>query len=233
MYIALVCAVASSTGITTECTGFSSALPAAECAAFVSLFDATNGPGWKQCSGNRTDPCACGRDTGWDYCGPPFGNNSHIVVLPLASNQLQGTVPAGISALTELTWLGLEFNAISGTIPTSLGKLESLRLLSLEHNQLSGTIPTEIAKLRKLETMDLELNQLSGTIPPVIGDMHSVLRIDLLSNALTGRMPELPWSQYTYGCWLGDNAFTCPLPHGARSNCTGDGHHPPTCIAPP
>lgn len=49
------------------CTGASTQLPAAQCAAWIKFYDGTGGPSWKDtygstgpvCPGTRTDPCAC------------------------------------------------------------------------------------------------------------------------------------------------------------------------------
>jgi hypothetical protein len=42
------------------CGGSSSKLPAAECTAWVSLYDGTGGATqWTNCGDNRLDPCAC------------------------------------------------------------------------------------------------------------------------------------------------------------------------------
>jgi hypothetical protein len=54
------------------CTGASTQLPAAQCAAWIAFYDATGGPSWELsdkpiCSGDRTDPCACQGNT---YIGP-------------------------------------------------------------------------------------------------------------------------------------------------------------------
>ena len=49
------------------CTGMSSNLAAAECTAWVSLFDGTGGATrWTHCKGNRLDPCGCS----YIYQGP-------------------------------------------------------------------------------------------------------------------------------------------------------------------
>ena len=43
-----------------SCTGFSTNLPADQCAAWVGFHDGTSGQGWSSvCSDLRTDPCAC------------------------------------------------------------------------------------------------------------------------------------------------------------------------------
>ena len=43
----------------TPCTGGSTRLPAAQCAAWQAFYDALSGDGWTSCTGMRTDPCSC------------------------------------------------------------------------------------------------------------------------------------------------------------------------------
>ena len=50
----------------------SSDLSAADCSAWVDLYDKAGGAGWHECSQNRLDPCACSLDV-VVYC-----QNSHI-----------------------------------------------------------------------------------------------------------------------------------------------------------
>jgi hypothetical protein len=42
-----------------KCTGSSTQLPAAQCNAWIKLFEATDGPHWNYCTESRTDPCSC------------------------------------------------------------------------------------------------------------------------------------------------------------------------------
>ena len=42
-----------------RCTGESATLLLSECAAWMDLYDGTNGEHWKWCSSFRTDPCGC------------------------------------------------------------------------------------------------------------------------------------------------------------------------------
>ena len=87
------------------CTGTASAaLPAAECAAWIALFDATQGTQWFGCSANRLDPCACGTT-----CA-----HRHITGLILPSMNLQGSLPAAIKNLTKLAVVYLSGMLCSG-----------------------------------------------------------------------------------------------------------------------
>jgi hypothetical protein len=82
------------------CTGTSAGLPAAECSAWLDLYDKNGGPSWAHCSSNRLDPCSCT----W------FGvvcTDGHITKLALYRSNMVGTVPVELSAMTKLTYLSL------------------------------------------------------------------------------------------------------------------------------
>jgi len=48
------------------CTGSSTKLPAAQCAAWQAFHDSTGGDGWDSCSSKRNDPCSCNIGDGDD-----------------------------------------------------------------------------------------------------------------------------------------------------------------------
>ena len=56
-----------------KCTGSSMKLEPAQCLGWIDFHDSTGGSGWTNCSGMRTDPCACmGRGASWSppVCSP-------------------------------------------------------------------------------------------------------------------------------------------------------------------
>ena len=62
-------------GAKTGCST-SSDLSAAECSAWVDLYDKAGGAGWTDCSQNRLDPCACNGGKGVVEC-----QNSQITTM--------------------------------------------------------------------------------------------------------------------------------------------------------
>ena len=75
-----------------------SSIPTAEREALVALYDSTNGAGWSNSTGWKTnsDPCT------W------YGvicSGGHVTYLTLSNNQLSGLIPAEIGNLTNLTYL--------------------------------------------------------------------------------------------------------------------------------
>jgi hypothetical protein len=85
--------------------------------------------------------------------------------LLLYNNQLVGTIPSSLGALTALKALWLDGNNLNGTIPSSLGTLTVLNELRLQQNQLSGTIPSSLGALTALTHVRLYANQLVGQTP--------------------------------------------------------------------
>ena len=203
------------------CSGSSTGLNATDCAAWVDLFDATDGPKWANCASLKFDPCGC---TVYDSVRCSGGR---ITYLNLVLNRLVGSIPASIAELEMLTLIDLSENALTGTIPAGVSGLKLLTGLSLAHNRLSGPIPVGISELPRLTWLSLYSNQLTGPIPAELAQLSRVTDLDLGNNKLTGVVPALPFAQYTgdtsYCCLqgAGTNRFTCPLPTGAET-CIGD-----------
>ena len=124
------------------CTGSSAGLSSAQCAAWQAIYDGTGGAGWnRSCNtpGNRTDPCSCGGVWGVSCTVQCVG--SDITLIDLGMNNLVGTIPAAIGALTALTGLSMPRNHLHGPIPAALGALKRLRGLGLIDNKLDGRVP--------------------------------------------------------------------------------------------
>jgi hypothetical protein len=189
-----------------DCGGVAQ-IPAAECAALVTLFDSTNGPGWVHNSGWLvTDtPCSwtgitCTDDHVSDInlpdnqltgpLPPALGNLSYLRVIALGTNQLRGPIPAELGNLSELVSLYLWGNLLTGPLPEELGNLRKLQSLSLADNQLSGSIPTALAKMKSLESLDLSHNRFDGPIPAQLGELDNLYALSLSNNQLSGAIPS-------------------------------------------
>ena len=92
-----------------------------------------------------------------------------LEVLDLNTNQLNGSIPRTLGALTRLVELDLYSNTLSSVIPGELGLLGNLRYLNLAFNLLSGSIPNALAGLVRLEYLDMSVNGFRGTIPSLLG----------------------------------------------------------------
>ena len=92
-----------------------------------------------------------------------------LQILDLNTNQLEGSIPRTIGALTSLVELDLYSNTLTSSIPNEMGLLTNLRYLNLAFNLLNGTIPKSLANLLRLEYLDLSVNRFRGAVPELLG----------------------------------------------------------------
>ncbi len=91
------------------------------------------------------------------------GTPTRVAGLNLASQSLDGTLPAALGQLFALTTLNLSSNSLTGDIPAELGWLDHLTELRLSGNALTGCIPLN---LRSVATNDLSSLNLPYCAPP-------------------------------------------------------------------
>ena len=154
---------------------------AAERAALVALYQATDGPNWTRNHNWLTDqPLST-----WD--GVTTNGSGHVTGLNLPSNRMRGAIP-DLSALTNLTNLTLGINHLSGPIP-DFSAFTNLTNMDLRLNQLSGPIP-DLSAFTNLERLDLGSNRLSGQVPS-LSALINLSEVDLCCNQLSGSIPDL------------------------------------------
>ena len=199
--------------------------------ALVALYNATNGPGWKnqenwlseapldQWYGVLTD--SGGSPIRLDLSDnrlvgpipPQLGNLSSLIHLNLYGNQLSGPIPPKLGSLSELVYLWLNKNQLSGPIPPELGDLSGLISLWLSENQLTGPIPPELGSLSELEALELRVNELTGPIPPELGNLSKLIALTLNGNQLRGPIPpELGNLSKLFWLRISDNQLTGSIP---------------------
>ncbi|CAN6571057.1 unnamed protein product [Malus baccata var. baccata] len=88
---------------------------------------------------------------------------SHLEILNLGRNKLNGQLSDMFGKLTKLKELDLSYNSLTGNLPQSFGKLSSLKKLYLQNNQLTGQINVLI--YTPIEELNIENNCFSGWIP--------------------------------------------------------------------
>jgi hypothetical protein len=143
-------------------------------------------------------------------CSPE--NSSTYERLWITNNNLDGTIPDEIYALTSLTSISfwkngnltakispriqhlqqlVKFNVVKtnvrGAIPSELGLLSQLKIFyGGDH---SGTLPTDIAKLESLEQFVHGRGRLQGPIPTEFGFLTNLNMLGLREAHLTGVIP--------------------------------------------
>lgn len=151
--------------------------------ALVDLYHSTNGSAWKNNSNWLNSRVS-------EWFGVKVTNN-RVTGLYLVNNQLNGTLPASLGNLTELSDLYLSSNNLSGTIPNSIGNLSALAFLYLSHNKLEGNIPATIGNATALRELYLQHNKLTGEIPVSLKSLYLVREVVLAYNQLTGDIPKV------------------------------------------
>ncbi|CAM9150683.1 unnamed protein product [Ectocarpus sp. 8 AP-2014] len=152
-------------------------------AALVALFRSTGGTRWR--FSNNWDTKA---DLS-KWHGVEVNDDGRVVKLVLLSNNLKGTIPDAVGALTELRALYLIGNKLTGPIPEALGALKELAHLGLGDNKLTGSIPAWLGFLKKLQQHGLSRNQLAGPIPGALGALQELTILGLDHNELKGSIP--------------------------------------------
>ena len=173
--------------------------------ALVALYNSTDGPNW-----THNDNWLSGPVSTW-YGVTVSGDR--VTGLDLTDNNLSGTIPPEISALTRLDFLILYENHLTGSIPPEIGNLTHLEILGLIDNQFDGSIPVEIGNLTNLAALYLDQNQLSGTLPAEIGNLTQLNRLSLAANQLTGEIPpEIGNLTNLHLLFLSDNQLSGRIP---------------------
>ncbi|TXG53912.1 hypothetical protein EZV62_019168 [Acer yangbiense] len=101
-------------------------------------------------------------------CGDVNGAKEVIYYFEVFNNNLSGTIPAQVGALSKLNHLDLGYNHFTGAIPPEIWNLRNLTRLFLDGNELTGHIPPTLGHLTKLETLYLSANRLTGPIPSTL-----------------------------------------------------------------
>lgn len=108
--------------------------------ALMEFYNSTNGPSWTHRDnwGTGSTPC--------NWYGVSCVNGRVTLLYP-RNNNLSGTLPSSLSALTNLQTLVLSNNNLSGPIPAGLSTLTNLQILNLSDNNLRGCMPASLSAL--------------------------------------------------------------------------------------
>lgn len=184
------------------------AIPATERQALLALYDAADGPNWRNSTGKWTG--AVGTECSWHgvTCSGSAGNE-HVTGLKLNFNNLKGTVPASITDLTELSTLNLYQNELSGPLPP-LDQWSRLVTLILGSNKFSGPIPP-LAGLAQLETFEIRGAQLTGSTPE-LGSLKKLKLFMVDGNQLDGQIGALAGATALDTFRVDNNRLTGAIP---------------------
>jgi len=193
------------------------AIPTEERDALIALYTSTNGDAWVNnfnwCAGACpssgepvfNDP---GTECTWAGIGCD-GTGTHVTSIGLDHNNMVGSLPATLSALTALSILDVHQNSIDGPMPPLSG-LTSLVTVRVFGNALSGPLPA-LEGLANLETFLAYSNQFSGEIPSLDG-LASLQEFAAEDNRLTGSIPDLSSLVSLQAFGVENNQLTGPIP---------------------
>lgn len=164
----------------------------------ATLYYATMGDTWTTSTSWLTREIECGWAGVDCLSSDPFNPQANFVVqLLLPSNNLDGSIPNEIVALSRLRTIDASSNIIQGNLPTTITKLSDLQKLNLEMNIISGELPPEFGELRALTDLNLAENMFTGSLPSSIGNLENLSSLRLDRNEFIGFIPEELWTRST------------------------------------
>lgn len=181
------------------------AIPAAERAALVALYGATDGDAsWTNKTGWNGAP---GSECAW------FGiacdaTGEHVTRIQLQGNRLTGTLP-DLSALASLRQFYVFNNELTGPIP-DMSALTQLQRFNARTNNLTGPIP-DLSALASLVSFNVSDNDLIGPIPN-LSALPSLRLFQAGQNQLTGPIPDLSPMTALEDFRVSFNQLTGPIP---------------------
>jgi len=181
------------------------AIPDSERTALLHFYASTNGATWTRSTNwNGIPGTEC---TWWGVTCSIDG--SAVTGINLGGNNLTGSFPDDLNALTKLISFNVGLNKIAGSIPALAG-MTSLMTFEVSGNRLSGTIPP-VSSLTSLVSFYVAGNFLSGTLPPLSG-LSNLQTFVANGNQLTGSIPSLAGLSSLGGLQLQNNQLTGPIP---------------------
>jgi Leucine-rich repeat (LRR) protein len=146
---------------------------------------------------------------------PTFLRWTHLQVLDLSSNLIQGSLPI---LPNNISHFYISNNSLTGNIPESFCNLSFLEVLDLGSNNLSGSLPRCLDNFGdSLKILDLQINRFEGSIPKnwIKGGQLSIIKFT--QNKFQGHLPislakcmmlkvlDLSYNQFNgrFPFWLG------------------------------
>lgn len=155
-------------------------------AALIDLYNATNGDQWKN-NDNWCSDLPISQWYGVTTYGEMYNTDSQVVYyLRLSNNDLSGTIPSTISALSGCHQIMLDGNLLEGRLPEEIFRFE---FVYINHNLLESI--ERPADLENVMTGNLYLsgNRFSGELPEWLGELPGLQILNLASNGFSGSIP--------------------------------------------
>ena len=153
--------------------------------ALAAIYFATNGVDWI----DNTRHISPAHECGWK--GVTCNERMDIIGLDYEENNLVGSLPEEIAALTTIESLSFRKNFISNRIPSAISRLTGLIELNLSENALTGPLPATIGELSLLRFLELGDNRLSSSLPTTLEMMASLQKLGINRNLFSGEIPSL------------------------------------------
>nr|GMD40092.1 receptor-like protein 12 [Ipomoea batatas] len=125
-----------------------------------------------------------------------------------------GSLPASISNLSNLSRIDLSVCKFSGSIPSTMAQLTSLVYVDFSYNNFTGSIP-HFRWSKNLEYIGLSLNGLTGSLSSKhFGGLSEIVNIYLGYNFFNGSIPYNLGSYAPFASFLSltNNSFTGVIP---------------------
>lgn len=163
--------------------------------ALVALYNSMGGSKWALNRWNFTKPI---RD--WGGISTKLVDGEwRVFQIVLAAENLNGTIPDALGAMTELEFINLDHifwkepntpkYLLTGPIPESVSKLPNLKMFAAAWQSLDGPINPAIFK-PGLEYLVLSGNNIGGSIPQEVGQATNLKQLLLNGCKLTGPIPS-------------------------------------------
>ncbi|GAB2299182.1 mitogen activated protein kinase [Dionaea muscipula] len=128
------------------------------------------------------DPCS------WVHVG--CSADKRVTRIQIGRQNLQGTLPSNLSALSQLERLELQYNEISGPIP-SLSGLSSLQVVLLSNNLFTSFPADFFSGLSSLQSIEVDDNPFSSwEIPESVKNATALQNFSANSANITGKIPD-------------------------------------------
>ncbi len=138
--------------------------------------------------------------------------SSTLTIADFSSNNFQGSIPTPWGDLVNLDTLDLSHCALEGTVPAAVLALPNITHVNLRSNRLVGSLPSFSSTI--INMLDLSSNSFSGTFDLLRPNFGPTV-VNVSNNMLTGLLQPQPEFIVGVGVSLLEvsmNAFLCPFP---------------------